>query len=127
MKKVFNAHPIVLGDAIQLQQVLINLFNNATEAIEHSNAARREIKLSLLADHEFASISVEDTGGGIDTSMLANMFELYKTTKKNGLGVGLWLSKTIIDKHRGNINAANSVHGGAVFTIHIPLAHSTRP
>lgn len=122
LKKNFNANPIVLGDSIQIQQVLINLFNNATEAIENSNSATREIKLTISADHEFANITVEDTGSGIDASMFSNMFELYKTTKKNGLGVGLWLSKTIIDKHHGSIYATNSLNGGAVFTFVIPLA-----
>jgi len=122
LNKAFNANPSVLGDAIQIQQVLINLFNNASEAIENSNSATREVKLTISADHEFATVTVEDTGSGIDASMLANMFELYKTTKKNGLGVGLWLSKTIIDKHHGSIYAANRLDGGAVFTFSIPLA-----
>jgi signal transduction histidine kinase len=122
LNKIFNANPLVLGDSIQIQQVFINLFNNAIEAIENSNSAAREIKLTISADREFSIISVQDTGSGIDALMLANMFELYKTTKKNGLGVGLWLSKTIIDKHHGSICAVNSHDGGAVFTFIIPLA-----
>lgn len=124
-KKIFNANPLVLGDSIQIQQVIINLFNNAIEAIESSQSESREVKLTISADHEFAAISIEDTGSGIDASILANMFELYKTTKKNGLGVGLWLSKTIIDKHHGNIDAANRLDGGAVFTFRIPLAQQS--
>lgn len=123
LNKVVTANPIILGDAIQIQQVLINLFNNATDAIENSNSALREIKLIISADHQFSIISIEDTGNGLDAAMLPYLFELYKTTKKNGLGVGLWLSKTIIDKHHGTIHASNSSAGGAVFTFRIPLSH----
>jgi len=123
LKKVFIANPMVLGDSIQLQQVLINLFNNAADAIEQSNTNLREIILTISSDDQFARISIEDTGGGIDPHLLPNLFELYKTTKKNGLGIGLWLSKTIIDKHRGSIHGANRAEGGAIFTLSIPLVH----
>lgn len=126
LNKTFNANPLVLGDSIQIQQVLINLFNNATDAIECSNPELREIKLTISADKAFALISIEDSGSGIEPSQLPHLFELYKTTKKDGLGVGLWLSKTIIDKHHGTISAANHMHGGAIFTLQIPLAHQSR-
>jgi C4-dicarboxylate-specific signal transduction histidine kinase len=126
LNKTFNANPLVLGDSIQIQQVLINLFNNATDAIECSNPELREIKLTISADKAFAVISIEDSGSGIEPSQLPHLFELYKTTKKDGLGVGLWLSKTIIDKHHGTISAANHMHGGAIFTLQIPLAHQSR-
>lgn len=120
--KTFNSNPVVLGDAIQIQQVLINLFNNAIDAIANDNSSRREIKLTIVSDHQFASISIEDTGTGIDPNLLPTIFELYKTTKAEGLGVGLWLSKTIMDKHHGRISASNSADGGAIFTVQIPLA-----
>ena len=115
----------MLGDAIQIQQVLINLFNNAIDAIANDNSSRREIKLTIVSDHQFASISIEDTGTGIDPNLLPTIFELYKTTKAEGLGVGLWLSKTIMDKHHGRISASNSADGGAIFTVQIPLAEKT--
>jgi len=122
LNKTYNSNPIVLGDAIQIQQVLINLFNNAIDAIVSANAKSKEIKLSINSNEQFAIISVEDTGNGIDASVLSSIFDLYKTTKAKGLGVGLWLSKTIINKHHGSITATNSPNGGAVFTIQIPLA-----
>lgn len=125
LTKTFNSNPVALGDAIQIQQVLINLFNNAIDAIANGNPERREIKLTIASDHQFASISIEDTGAGIDPNLLPTMFELYKTTKAEGLGVGLWLSKTIVDKHHGKISASNSADGGAIFTVQIPLAEKT--
>ena len=112
----------IQGDAIQLQQVLINILNNAIDAINSSNPESREIKLEIRSDSQFAIISVEDTGNGINENILSSIFELYKTTKKDGLGIGLWLSKTIINKHHGNITASNSPNGGAIFTIEIPLS-----
>jgi C4-dicarboxylate-specific signal transduction histidine kinase len=111
-----------LGDAIQIQQVLINLLNNAIDAICSSDPKFREIKISIESNDHFAIIDIEDTGPGIDMTMLPAMFELYKTSKKDGLGIGLWLCKTIMHKHHGEITAANSQNGGARFTIQLPLA-----
>ena len=111
----------ILGDAIQIQQVLINLINNAIDAIAIANTASREIKLTITPKDQFAVIEVEDSGAGIEQDLLPSVFELFKTTKKDGLGVGLWLSQTIIQKHHGNIMAANSPNGGALFTIQLPL------
>lgn len=122
LTKTCHTYPKVLGDAIQIQQVVINLFNNAIEAIHHDNATTREIKLTVSSDNAFATLSIQDSGSGIPQSQLPNLFELYQTTKKDGLGVGLWLSKTIIDRHHGTISAANHVNGGAIFTLQIPLA-----
>ena len=112
---------VILGDAIQMQQVLINLLNNAIDAIEAGNPASREIRLTISHEPQYAAISIEDSGDGIDAELLPSIFELFKTTKKEGLGVGLWLSQTIIQKHKGVISATNSPSGGALFTIKIPL------
>lgn len=111
----------VLGDAIQIQQVLINLLNNAIDAISSSDRTLREIKLSITAENQFAVIKVEDSGVGIEPSLMPSIFELFKTTKKDGLGIGLWLSQAIIQKHRGDIFASNHPNGGALFTLQIPL------
>jgi signal transduction histidine kinase len=113
----------ILGDAIQIQQVFINLINNSIDAIDIANTASREIKLSISAEDQFAVIQMEDSGAGIMQDLLPSAFELFKTTKEDGLGVGLWLSQTIIQKHHGNITATNSPNGGALFTIQLPLVN----
>ena len=115
----------ILGDSIQIQQVLINLINNAIDSITIANKASREIKLTIAPEDQFAVIKIEDSGAGIAPDLLPSVFELFKTTKEDGLGVGLWLSQTIIQKHRGNISAANSANGGALFTIQLPLIKSS--
>lgn len=124
IKNVWD-HTVIIGDPIQIQQVLINLLNNAIDAINLSNSTIREIKLSISTKGRLAIINIEDSGTGIDPEILPTMFELFKTTKKEGLGVGLWLSKTIISKHHGAISAANIAGGGALFTIQIPLTQDT--
>jgi signal transduction histidine kinase len=123
LTKLISNNIAILGDAIQLQQVLINLINNSIEAICDSDPSSREIKITINSDDHFAIINIEDTGPGIDIKMLPALFELYKTSKKDGLGIGLWLCKTIVHKHQGEIAATNSQHGGARFTIQLPLTH----
>ena len=122
LKTEYLSDPIFYGDAIQIQQVLINLFNNSIDALVDSDKKFKEIKLSINQHGKFASLRVEDNGTGIDSAVLPSIFDLYKTTKQSGLGVGLWLSKTIVDKHGGSISASNRSHGGAVFEILLPLS-----
>ena len=119
--KRYESNPFVIGDSVQLQQVLINLFNNAIDSITESNPSVREITITIKADEGNATLSVVDSGPGIEPITFQSLFELYKTSKPNGLGVGLWLSKTIIERHRGKIMGSNHAHGGACFEIQIPL------
>jgi signal transduction histidine kinase len=121
-EKNYLANPVVWGDAIQIQQVLINMFNNAIDALTSSNLEPKEIKLVINQQEGFAILSIADTGTGIDPAILPTMFELYQTTKQTGLGVGLWLSKTIIQKHNGTMTASNGTPHGAIFEIRLPLA-----
>lgn len=122
LTKEYQSNPMIYGDAIQIQQVLINVFNNAVDSIETNQVSHKHIKLLMTQGHKFASLIIEDSGSGIPTRLLPAIFELYQTTKQNGLGVGLWLSKTIIERHHGTIRAFNSANGGAVFEIQIPLS-----
>lgn len=125
LTKFYASNPIAFGNTIQVQQVLINIFNNAIDAIESNAAQHNEISLSISENQSVAIIAIKDTGGGIPANISSTMFELYQSTKKNGLGIGLWLSKAIIDKHQGVISAMNNPQGGAIFEIRIPLAKET--
>ena len=120
-EKNYLANPVVWGDAIQIQQVLINMFNNAIDALTSSTLEPKEIKLVIDQQEGYAILSIADTGAGIDPAILPTMFELYQTTKQTGLGVGLWLSKTIIQKHNGTMTASNGTPHGAIFEIRLPL------
>ena len=123
--KQYKDDPTVLGNTIQLQQVLINLFNNAIDAIFSSEAQTKKISLTISQEGSSALIAIEDSGNGISSESYATMFELYKSTKKDGMGIGLWLSKEIVDRHEGNISATNSIQGGAIFEIRLPLSKET--
>jgi len=119
--KRYESNPVIYGDSVQLQQVLINLFNNAIESIADNNSPIREIVITISNTESSAKISLVDSGSGIHSSALESLFELYKTTKPNGLGVGLWLCKTIIEMHQGSICGLNRPSGGACFEIEIPI------
>ena len=120
--KDFKSDPMVRGDALQLQQVLINIFNNAVDILTLDEAEKKNICFSITSNENYAIIEIRDNGVGISPSLLPNIFELYKTTKQDGIGVGLWLSKTIIEHHHGSITAINEPNHGALFRIEIPLS-----
>ncbi|QWE08155.1 sensor histidine kinase [Polynucleobacter ibericus] len=122
LTKNYQSKPIIDADPIQIQQVLINLLNNSIESISETNLPNKEITISIWQDDKNAMVSVHDTGIGIRSELLPIIFDLYKSSKGSGLGIGLWLSKTIIDKHKGTIAASNNSGGGANFTIAIPLS-----
>lgn len=121
LNKEYIGEQIIYGDSIQLQQVLINIFNNAIDELTQSKSDQKVITIRLEGNEKFANIIVKDNGAGIKPETLSTMFELYKTSKKSGLGVGLWLCKTIIEKHNGRIEASNDPKGGAIFMIEIPM------
>jgi len=121
--KEYKSNPWVWGNTIQIQQVLINLFNNAIDAIVSSNNQVRTITLTISEGGSFALVSIQDSGNGISKDVQESLFEIYQTTKKDGIGIGLWLCKEIMDRHEGSIHAANSAQGGAIFEVRLPLSN----
>jgi two-component system, LuxR family, sensor kinase FixL len=105
---------LVLVDRIQIQQVLLNLFRNAIEAMQAS--ARRQLVVSTTsaADH-MVCVNVIDTGPGIAPGVASKLFQPFTTTKRSGLGVGLSISRTIIESHGGQITVAPNPGGGTIF------------
>ncbi|QWE07868.1 sensor histidine kinase [Polynucleobacter ibericus] len=122
--KDYHCNPMVIGDSIQLQQVFINILNNAIDSLEQNDTQTKEIQISITKRDKFAIVEFKDNGGGFDQKSVPTIFELYKTTKRDGLGVGLWLSKTIIEQHHGSISAQNDELGHAVLTLEVPLSDS---
>jgi two-component system sensor kinase FixL len=104
----------VFVDRVQIQQVLVNLFRNAFEAMYASK--KRELVVSVKRiENSMAEISVSDTGHGISTDVLEKLFEPFVTTKESGMGVGLSISKRIIESHGGRLWAEANPCGGTVF------------
>ncbi len=105
---------LVLTDKVQIQQVLLNLLRNAIEAMAES--PHRDLVVSTEpADDNMIMVNVADTGSGIATEMAAQLFQPFVTTKRHGMGVGLSISRTIIDAHGGQIWADPNPGGGTVF------------
>src|SRR5882672_7233532 len=115
--------PPVMGDRVQLQQVLLNLLLNAAEAVRNVPPERRRLvvrsTLEQRDDGSWAVVAVEDAGVGFREEQAARLFEAFYTTKPGGLGMGLSISRSIMDSHRGGLWAtANSDHGA---TFHLAL------
>ena len=111
---------IVAVDPVQFQQVMLNLIGNAVEAV--ASGTCREVIVTTRADGGAAEISVEDSGAGIDSQRLPTLFETFTSTKPGGMGIGLAVSRTIVEAHGGRLTAANRPHGGAIFRVIVPLA-----
>jgi two-component system, LuxR family, sensor kinase FixL len=110
---------LVLANRVQIQQVLINLMRNAMEAMDQSD--RRELFISASrTDDQMISMSVADTGPGIGAAVRAQLFQPFFTTKRDGMGVGLSISRTIIEAHGGEIVAEPNPGGGTVFRFTLP-------
>lgn len=117
------AEPLrVRGDRIQLQQVLLNLILNATDAMATLDQSRRRVTVQAARDRDFAQIEIVDNGPGIVAGKSDEIFEPFYTTKPNGMGMGLSIARTIVEAHDGRISVENRVGQGAAFRIRLPLA-----
>jgi C4-dicarboxylate-specific signal transduction histidine kinase len=109
----------VLIDKIQITQVLVNLIRNAIEAMHASSVRELTISTSSTGDGAIR-IDVADTGGGLCEEARTQLFQPFKTSKANGMGVGLSISRSIIEAHYGEIWAEPNPAGGAVFSFTLP-------
>ena len=110
----------VIVDRVQIQQVIVNLVRNALEAMQGQE--RRELTVSTLIEGDMAVVSVADTGSGLDESAAARLFQPFVTTKAQGMGVGLSISRTIVEGHGGRIWTELNPGGGAIFRFTVRLA-----
>uniref|UniRef100_UPI00034F2311 Blue-light photoreceptor, Sensor protein fixL n=1 Tax=Bacillus subtilis (strain 168) TaxID=224308 RepID=UPI00034F2311 len=112
---------LVLADRVQIQQVLVNLFRNALEAMAQSQ--RRELVVTNTpAADDMIEVEVSDTGSGFQDDVIPNLFQTFFTTKDTGMGVGLSISRSIIEAHGGRMWAESNASGGATFRFTLPAA-----
>ncbi len=122
-RKISTAPPPVMGDRVQLQQVLINLLINAIQAMSESD--RRVLTIRLQEDPaEGLVVSITDTGPGLSPAVQANLFTPFFTTKPNGMGMGLSICRSIIATHGGRMWAQSAAGEGATFHFSLPLAEA---
>jgi two-component system sensor kinase FixL len=125
----FNLDPgvdLVVADRVQIQQVLVNLIRNAAEAMIDGEKRELTVTTAAAAD-DMVEIAISDTGKGLPENVIANLFQPFFTTKDAGMGVGLSISKTIVEAHGGQMRAEPNAAGGATFRFTLPAASKEDP
>jgi PAS domain S-box-containing protein len=116
--------PPVQGDRVQLQQVLLNILLNAFDAMKDCPTSEREVKLRAEPyGTSFIKLAVSDRGTGLSGDKLDKIFQPFYTTKREGLGMGLSICRSIIEAHGGNLSAENNPDSGATFCFTVPVYH----
>ncbi len=109
-------------DPIQIEQVLLNLIKNAQAAMESTTKDRRELVICTQQTENHVELSVTDSGQGLPTKNVEQLFDYFFTTTPGGLGVGLQVCRTIMESHKGSVVAQNNPRGGAIFRLSFPLS-----
>ena len=118
---------VISGDPVLLQQVLVNLLMNAMDAMAETPPERRRVTISTEVRAADVAVSVRDTGTGLPAQIDGALFTPFVTTKSHGLGIGLTITRTIVDAHGGTIDAHNNPEGGATFTVTLRRAKHQDP
>jgi PAS domain S-box-containing protein len=116
--------PEIMGDPIQLQQVVVNLLLNAMQAMARKPGSR--VRVRVWADSGEVYLTVSDNGPGIQADDLQRLFSSFFTTKPDGMGIGLAICRTILEAHGGSISAGNLEGGGACFQVRLPTIDQSR-
>lgn len=119
--------PPITGDRVQLQQVILNLLRNASEAMNTVEDRPRELQITTKRyEDDWACLSVKDVGIGFAPEAMDRLFESFYTTKNNGMGIGLSVCRSIIEKHHGRLWATLNDGPGATFSFSIPCRTDTK-
>jgi len=119
--EVAETLPKIVGDRVQLQQVVLNLLSNAIDAVAAGDRPEREVAVLAGRRGDGVGIEVRDSGAGMDAATLARIFQPFYTTKPKGMGLGLSISRTIVESHGGTLSAHSAPGKGATFRIELPL------
>jgi FixJ family two-component response regulator len=116
-----DALPRIVGDRVQLQQVVLNLLLNAFDAVAANEPGARSVAVHARPTEAGVSVEVVDSGRGMDETTLARIFEPFFTTKSRGMGLGLSISRTIVSSHGGTLTVRSNPGHGTAFRIELPL------
>ena len=114
---------LIQVNSAEIEQVILNLLNNAIQALAKSGTLQRHIAIEATKVGEAVRLSVSDNGPGVPADFKSHLFELLSTTKQTGMGLGLWLCKHIVTRYSGSIHHEDIVGGGARFVIKLPQAY----
>jgi C4-dicarboxylate-specific signal transduction histidine kinase len=119
--------PMLKVDRIQIQQVLVNLLHNSFEAMKNVDQSKRQIsiEISSIDENDMVQVVVSDTGCGLSAESADRIFEPFFTTNSRGLGIGLSISRSIIEAHGGRIWTESNPAGGATFRFTLPMKRGT--
>jgi C4-dicarboxylate-specific signal transduction histidine kinase len=104
----------------EIEQVILNLLNNAVQALANSGTLQRRIAIEASKVGKLVHLSISDNGTGVSLEFKSHLFELLSTTKQTGMGLGLWLCKHIVTRYSGSIHYEEVIGGGAKFVIELP-------
>jgi len=120
--------PLVAGDRVQLQQVILNLLLNAVDALRGVNDRPRQVAIHTELDSsQRVRLTVRDAGAGLDPQAIPRLFDAFYSTKSNGMGIGLSVSRSIIESHRGQLWAVANEGPGATFAFSLPSSSEAAP
>jgi C4-dicarboxylate-specific signal transduction histidine kinase len=111
---------VIMVNSAEIEQVILNLLNNAIQALAKSGTLQRCIAIEATKTGEAVRFSVSDNGPGVPADFKSQLFELLSTTKQTGMGLGLWLCKHIVTRYSGSIHHEDLVDGGARFVVKFP-------
>jgi two-component system sensor kinase FixL len=112
--------PRIIGDRVQLQQCVLNLVLNAFDSIPPGSSRREVLVRAVQEESDWVTVTVRDTGLGIDKSVAGKLFEPFVTTKPNGMGMGLLVTRCILERHGGKISGHSNADLGATFKFMLP-------
>jgi signal transduction histidine kinase len=113
---------VIKVNSAEIEQVILNLVNNSIQSLVRSSVTKGQITIEMYKSGDSVCLSVTDNGEGISSEFKSSLFQLLTTTKKTGMGLGLWLSRHIVTRHGGNIWHEDISGGGAKFIIRLPLS-----
>jgi signal transduction histidine kinase len=119
--------PAVLGDRVQLQQVILNLIRNGSDAMQAIHDRTRQLLVRTKMDGNLVTLSVQDSGIGFGPEIGERLFEPFFTTKQEGMGIGLSVSRSIVEAHQGRLWAVPNDGPGATFAFSIPQGAGDHP
>lgn len=120
---LFEGLPLIKVDAIQIQQVIVNLLRNAYEATAFVDTRPHQVSIRTQKHDDSLELSIEDNGPGLPAGDQDKLFEAFFTTKPHGLGLGLAISRTIIESHGGRVSARNRKPHGTILSFSLPITH----